>query len=71
LSQRRWSGTTVAGKIISTLTESEISPTIHGLITGRLDRLEKETKRILQEASVIGRAFLYDILKGSLRCMPN
>jgi tetratricopeptide (TPR) repeat protein len=25
--------------------------------------LEKETKRILQEASVIGRAFLYDILK--------
>jgi class 3 adenylate cyclase/tetratricopeptide (TPR) repeat protein len=50
-------------KIIRTITESEISPTIHGLISGRLDRLEKDTKRILQEASVIGRAFLYDILK--------
>jgi tetratricopeptide (TPR) repeat protein len=50
-------------KITKPITESEISPTIHGLISGRLDRLEKETKRILQEASVIGRAFLYDILK--------
>jgi class 3 adenylate cyclase/tetratricopeptide (TPR) repeat protein len=50
-------------KIRRTIRESDISPTIHGLITGRLDRLEKETKRILQEASVIGRAFLYEILK--------
>jgi tetratricopeptide (TPR) repeat protein len=50
-------------KIRRTITESDISPTIHGLISGRLDRLEKETKHILQEASVIGRAFLYDILK--------
>ncbi len=44
------------------LSESEISSSIHGLISGRLDRLEKETKRILQEASVIGRTFLYEIL---------
>ncbi|MCK5202359.1 MAG: hypothetical protein KAR15_00755, partial [Desulfobacterales bacterium] len=29
---------------------------------GRLDRLEKESKRILQEASVIGRTFFYEIL---------
>jgi class 3 adenylate cyclase/tetratricopeptide (TPR) repeat protein len=50
-------------KITKIITESDISPTIHGLISGRLDRLEKETKHILQEASVIGRAFLYDILK--------
>jgi len=50
-------------KISKPITESDISPTIHGLISGRLDRLEKETKRILQEASVIGRAFLYDILR--------
>jgi class 3 adenylate cyclase/tetratricopeptide (TPR) repeat protein len=50
-------------KIRRAIAESDISPTIHGLISGRLDRLEKETKRILQEASVIGRAFLYEILK--------
>ncbi|MFB0533297.1 MAG: AAA family ATPase [Desulfatiglandales bacterium] len=50
-------------KITRPITESDISSTIHGVISGRLDRLEKETKRILQEASVIGRAFLYEILK--------
>jgi class 3 adenylate cyclase/tetratricopeptide (TPR) repeat protein len=50
-------------KITRPISESDISSTIHGLISGRLDRLEKETKRILQEASVIGRAFLYEILK--------
>jgi len=49
-------------KITTTITESDISSTVHGLISGRLDRLENETKRILQEASVIGRAFLYEIL---------
>jgi class 3 adenylate cyclase/tetratricopeptide (TPR) repeat protein len=50
-------------KVTKTITETDISSTIHGVISGRLDRLERETKRILQEASVIGRAFLYEILK--------
>jgi tetratricopeptide (TPR) repeat protein len=45
------------------ITESEISATIHGVISARVDRLEKESKRILQEASVIGRTFYYEILK--------
>ena len=49
-------------KITRPINDSDISSSIHGLISGRLDRLEKETKRILQEASVIGRAFLYEIL---------
>jgi class 3 adenylate cyclase/tetratricopeptide (TPR) repeat protein len=50
-------------KIARPIKETDISSSIHGLISGRLDRLEKETKRILQEASVIGRAFLYEILR--------
>jgi class 3 adenylate cyclase/tetratricopeptide (TPR) repeat protein len=50
-------------KLIGTLTESDIPSSLHGIISGRLDRLEKQTKRILQEASVIGRDFLYEILK--------
>ena len=50
-------------KATKPITETDISSTIHGVISGRLDRLEKETKRILQEASVIGRAFFYEILK--------
>ena len=50
-------------KTTRSIGELDISSTIHGVISGRLDRLEKETKRVLQEASVIGRAFLYEILK--------
>jgi class 3 adenylate cyclase/tetratricopeptide (TPR) repeat protein len=49
-------------KITRPIKETDISSSIHGLISGRLDRLEKGTKRILQEASVIGRAFLYELL---------
>jgi class 3 adenylate cyclase/tetratricopeptide (TPR) repeat protein len=49
-------------KLTRKITEAEISSTIHGVISGRLDRLEKESKRILQEASVIGRTFFYEIL---------
>jgi len=45
------------------LVESDIPPTVLGVISARLDRLEEELKCILQEASVIGRAFLYDILR--------
>lgn len=50
-------------KINGPLAETEISATIQGVITARVDRLELESKRILQEASVIGRSFYYEILK--------
>ncbi len=43
--------------------ESDIPSTIHGVIASRMDQLGAEEKRILQEAAVIGRAFLYNILK--------
>jgi class 3 adenylate cyclase/tetratricopeptide (TPR) repeat protein len=45
------------------LTGINIPSNVQGVISARLDHLEKETKRILQEASVIGRVFLYEILK--------
>jgi class 3 adenylate cyclase/tetratricopeptide (TPR) repeat protein len=54
-------------KLTMHLSESGISPTVHGVISARLDRLDKDTKRILQEASVIGRAFLYEILESVTR----
>ncbi|MBW2031722.1 MAG: AAA family ATPase, partial [Deltaproteobacteria bacterium] len=50
-------------RLIREISELDISSTVHGVISARLDRLEREAKRILQEASVIGRVFLYDILK--------
>jgi tetratricopeptide (TPR) repeat protein len=36
---------------------------VNGIISARLDHLEKDMKRILQEASVIGRTFPYEILR--------
>jgi len=50
-------------KLTRNLTEKDIPSTVQGVISARLDRLERESKRILQEASVIGRTFLYEILK--------
>jgi class 3 adenylate cyclase/tetratricopeptide (TPR) repeat protein len=50
-------------KIKGAINGLELSSTIHGVITARLDRLDNKAKRVLQEASVIGRAFLYEILK--------
>ena len=49
--------------LTKSISQADISPTIHGIISSRLDRLENDTKKILQEASVIGRSFLYDILQ--------
>jgi class 3 adenylate cyclase/tetratricopeptide (TPR) repeat protein len=50
-------------RVIKHISETEISSTIHGVISARVDRLKQESKRILQEASVIGRSFYYEILK--------
>ncbi|MFN2302955.1 MAG: adenylate/guanylate cyclase domain-containing protein, partial [Anaerolineales bacterium] len=50
-------------KLIQQITEENIPPSIHGILAARIDRLETHVKRVLQEASVIGRAFLYNVLK--------
>jgi len=50
-------------RITRPITQADISASIHGVISARLDRLDLETKRILQQAAVIGRAFYYEILK--------
>ncbi len=42
---------------------SEIPPSIHAVISGRIDRLEGMVKHLLQEASVIGRTLPYEILR--------
>jgi len=42
---------------------ADISSTIHGVVSGRLDNLPADTRRILQEASVIGRVFDHAILR--------
>jgi len=60
-----------AWKLTRVLTEKDIPSTVQGVISARLDRLRWESKRILQEASVIGRAFLYEILKRITGCQGH
>ncbi len=50
---------------------SYIPTTIHGVIAARLDRLDKEMKRLLQESAVIGRAFYYEILNRTTEIQGN
>jgi tetratricopeptide (TPR) repeat protein len=50
-------------KLTRAIEEADIPSSINGVLTSRIDRLQKESKMILQEASVIGRAFFYEILK--------
>ena len=49
-------------RITRPLDLEDVPTTIQGVLTARLDRLENQAKRILQEASVIGRAFFYKVL---------
>jgi tetratricopeptide (TPR) repeat protein len=58
-------------RITESIFEADVSSSIHGLISGRLDRLDKKSKRIMQEASVIGRTFLYEILKRISKFIEN
>ncbi len=49
---------------VSTQLENVTIPdTVHGLVMARLDRLDEDLKHVLRIASVIGRSFLYRILR--------
>jgi class 3 adenylate cyclase/tetratricopeptide (TPR) repeat protein len=50
-------------RLTKPISDLSIPSTIQGVISARVDRLESKVKRILQEASVIGRVFLYELLK--------
>jgi class 3 adenylate cyclase/tetratricopeptide (TPR) repeat protein len=45
------------------ITRNDVPASIQEMIAAKLDRLDNETKCILQEASVIGRAFPFDVLQ--------
>ena len=50
-------------KLARPIVASDIPSTVQGVIAGRIDRLEMPEKRVLQEASVIGKTFLYQIIE--------
>jgi class 3 adenylate cyclase len=56
--KRNGGGWTMTGRFDATA----VPTTIRGVIAARIDRLDAERRRILQEASVIGREFLFTIL---------
>jgi class 3 adenylate cyclase/tetratricopeptide (TPR) repeat protein len=50
-------------KLAKSIDATVMPSTVRGVISARLDRLEDSMKRVLQEASVIGKVFPYAILK--------
>ncbi|MFC1852173.1 adenylate/guanylate cyclase domain-containing protein [candidate division CSSED10-310 bacterium] len=50
----------------SAFDESFVPDTLNGLISASLDRLQKNSRQILQTAAVIGRKFSYRLLKETL-----
>jgi len=53
---RRWVATREVAEIA-------IPDTLQGVLLARLDRLQEDTRRVLQMAAVIGRVFLYRVLQ--------
>gem|GEM_PF-1696656 len=52
-----------AWKITQLVETIQVPDTLQGILLSRLDRLPDQTKRVVQKAAVIGRVFLYRILK--------
>jgi len=50
-------------KATDKMAEYSIPDTVQGLIIARIDRLDQEAKRVLRSASVVGRRFLYRVLR--------
>jgi class 3 adenylate cyclase/tetratricopeptide (TPR) repeat protein len=50
-------------RVCKAISEADIPTTIQGVLSARVDRLDFKLKRIIQEASVIGRIFLYKIIR--------
>lgn len=57
-----WDSDVGRWEAIRDVTEIAIPDTLQGVLVARIDRLQEETKRVLQLASVIGRVFFYRVL---------
>jgi len=50
-------------EVVGDLGQIELPTSIRGVIAARIDRLDDRRRRVLREASVVGRDFLYDIVR--------
>lgn len=49
--------------ISGALTDADLPTSVRGVIAARIDRLDTERRQVLREASVVGRQFLYEVIK--------
>ncbi len=56
--RHRNGGWTVAGD----LSDLSIPPTIHALLTARLDRLDREERAVIERAAIVGRVFSWEAI---------
>jgi len=50
-------------QMVGSLAEADLPTSVRGVIAARIDRLESDRRKVLREASVVGRDFLYDVVK--------
>jgi predicted ATPase/class 3 adenylate cyclase len=50
-------------RLAGSLEKSGVPTTIQGVLAARIDRLDEPRRRLLREAAVVGREFLYDIVR--------
>jgi predicted ATPase len=51
-----------AWRLTRPLSEAGLPTTIRGVIAARIDRLDEPRRRVLRDAAVVGREFLYDVV---------
>ncbi|HET9259740.1 MAG TPA: adenylate/guanylate cyclase domain-containing protein, partial [Acidimicrobiia bacterium] len=60
-------GTLVRGEagweVKGSLEDAGMPTSVRGVIAARIDRLDADRRRVLREASVVGRQFLYEVIK--------
>jgi class 3 adenylate cyclase/tetratricopeptide (TPR) repeat protein len=50
-------------RIVGSVADSDLPTSVRGVIAARIDRLDADRRRVLREASVVGRQFLYEVIK--------
>lgn len=49
--------------VAAPLAETGLPTSVRGVIAARIDRLDSDRRRVLREASVVGRQFLYEVIR--------
>lgn len=60
-----------ARRVTGSLGDVAVPPTVQAVLAARIDRLEPETKRVLQTAAVIGKDFSYSLLAEVSDLLPE